>query len=47
MNAAPERELGAEFEGAQVCADATLIFPLLVAATWGKAHWDAQANGTA
>lgn len=27
---------------AQVSADATLIFPLLVAATWGKAHWEAQ-----
>jgi deoxyhypusine synthase len=23
----------------QVYADATLIFPLVVAATWGKSHW--------
>lgn len=24
----------------QVFADATLVFPLIVAGTWGKAHWD-------
>ena len=27
-------------ESIKVCADATLIFPLLVAATWGKSHWN-------
>ena len=26
-------------ESIKVSADATLVFPLLVAATWGKAHW--------
>ena len=26
----------------QVYADATLVFPLVVAATFGKAHWAAQ-----
>ncbi|GAA5877139.1 hypothetical protein JCM3774_003312 [Rhodotorula dairenensis] len=27
-------------EGVKVYADATLVFPLVVAGTWGKAHWD-------
>lgn len=30
----------------QVYADATLVFPLLVAQTWGKAHWAAQGSGS-
>lgn len=30
-------------EAVKVYADATLIFPLLVAATWGKAHWAQEA----
>lgn len=28
----------------QVYADATLVFPLVVAATFGKAHWAAEAK---
>lgn len=28
----------------QVYCDATIIFPMIVAATFGKAHWDEQAN---
>jgi hypothetical protein len=28
----------------QVYADATLVFPLVVAATFGKAHWEEQAR---
>ena len=28
----------------QVYADATLVFPLIVAATFGKAHWAAEAK---
>ena len=31
----------------QVYADATLVFPLIVAATFGKAHWAAQAEDQA
>lgn len=31
-------------ESVKVYADATLVFPLLVAGTWGKAHW-AQEKG--
>ena len=27
-------------ESIKVSADATLVFPLLVAATWGKSHWN-------
>ncbi|KDE09337.1 deoxyhypusine synthase [Microbotryum lychnidis-dioicae p1A1 Lamole] len=29
-------------ESVKVYADATLVFPLIVAATFGKAHWDTQ-----
>ncbi|GHJ87187.1 hypothetical protein NliqN6_3589 [Naganishia liquefaciens] len=31
-------------ESVKVYADATLVFPLVVAATFGKAHWDVQAR---
>ncbi|ORY21332.1 putative deoxyhypusine synthase [Naematelia encephala] len=31
-------------ESVKVYADATLVFPLVVAATFGKAHWEAQAD---
>ncbi|GAA5875297.1 hypothetical protein JCM3774_005772 [Rhodotorula dairenensis] len=29
-------------ESVKVYADATLVFPLVVAGTWGKSHWDEQ-----
>lgn len=29
-------------ESVKVYADATLVFPLLVAGTFGKAHWEEQ-----
>ncbi|KAH8921260.1 Deoxyhypusine synthase [Atractiella rhizophila] len=29
-------------ETVKICAEATIVFPLLVAATWGKDHWTAQ-----
>lgn len=32
-------------ENEQVYADATLVFPLIVAGTFGKAHWDALKEG--
>jgi hypothetical protein len=31
-------------ESVKVYADATLVFPLVVAATFGKAHWDKQKS---
>ncbi|POY74662.1 putative Deoxyhypusine synthase [Rhodotorula taiwanensis] len=31
-------------ESVKVYADATLVFPLVVAGTWGKAHWDRLAE---
>lgn len=31
-------------ESVKVYADATIVFPLLVAATWGRAYWDEQAK---
>ncbi|KAK6903560.1 deoxyhypusine synthase [Kwoniella mangroviensis CBS 8507] len=31
-------------ESVKVYADATLVFPLVVAATFGKAHWEAQSQ---
>ncbi len=31
----------------QVYADATLVFPLVIAATFGKAHWAKQAAAEA
>ncbi|WWC59639.1 deoxyhypusine synthase [Kwoniella dejecticola CBS 10117] len=31
-------------ESVKVYADATLVFPLVVAATFGKAHWEAEAH---
>lgn len=31
-------------ENVKVYADATLVFPLVVAATFGKAHWREQAE---
>lgn len=35
-------------ESVKVYADATLVFPLIVAGTWGKAHWaQKQPNGEA
>ncbi|BGP55645.1 hypothetical protein JCM8202_002111 [Rhodotorula sphaerocarpa] len=36
-------------ESVKVYADATLVFPLIVAGTWGKAHWaqQEQPNGKA
>ncbi|GAA5840351.1 hypothetical protein JCM9279_002353 [Rhodotorula babjevae] len=34
-------------ESVKVYADATLVFPLVVAGTWGKAHWEAQAAAAA
>ena len=30
-------------ESVKVYADATLVFPLVVAATFGKAHWEDEA----
>lgn len=30
----------------QVYADATLVFPLVVAATFGKSHWESQGQPT-
>ncbi|MBW0498868.1 hypothetical protein O181_038583 [Austropuccinia psidii MF-1] len=33
-------------ESVKVFADATLVFPLIVAATWGKSHWESQSKNT-
>ncbi|KAK0548221.1 Deoxyhypusine synthase [Tilletia horrida] len=35
-------KIKADAKAVKVCADATLIFPLLVAATYGKSHWQTQ-----
>ncbi|CAD6885058.1 unnamed protein product [Tilletia laevis] len=35
-------KIRADAQAVKVCADATLVFPLLVAATYGKFHWEAQ-----
>ncbi|KAE8210234.1 hypothetical protein CF327_g5876 [Tilletia walkeri] len=40
-------KLRADAQAVKVCADATLIFPLLIAATYGRSHWDAQAAAAA
>jgi len=35
-------KIRADAKAVKVCADATLVFPLIVAATYGNAHWDDQ-----
>lgn len=37
-------KISAGAESVKVYADATLVFPLVVAATFGKAHWEKQAS---
>ncbi|CAE6449525.1 unnamed protein product [Rhizoctonia solani] len=37
-------KIRADAESVKVFADATLVFPLLVAATYGKAHWEEQSK---
>jgi len=36
-------KIRANAESVKVYADATLVFPMVVAATFGKAHWQKQA----
>ncbi|KAK0537507.1 Deoxyhypusine synthase [Tilletia horrida] len=40
-------KIRADAKAVKVCADATLVFPLLVAATYGKAHWEVQRSKAA